>query len=109
MAALPLEPEIRRRIEVAGPMPVGQYMSLCLAHPEHGYYITRDPLGRDGDFTTAPEITALFGATVAFRLEADRVDEAVDHRFTNYRRDEFAEPVVGVEIDRLEANLLRMC
>ena len=61
MTTLPLEAEIRRRIEIAGPMPIGQYMSLCLAHPEHGYYMTRDPLGRSGDFTTAPEISQMFG------------------------------------------------
>jgi NADH dehydrogenase [ubiquinone] 1 alpha subcomplex assembly factor 7 len=64
MAALPLETEIRRRIEIAGPMPVGHYMSLCLAHPQHGYYITRDPLGRNGDFTTSPEISQMFGELV---------------------------------------------
>ena len=51
----PLETEIRRRIEAAGPMPVDEYMALCLADPEHGYYMTRDPLGRRGDFITAPE------------------------------------------------------
>jgi SAM-dependent MidA family methyltransferase len=71
---IPLEAEIRRRIEVAGPMPVAQYMSLCLTHPEHGYYVTRDPLGAAGDFTTAPEISQMFGeliglwAAAAWRL-----------------------------------------
>ena len=28
------------------------------------YYSTRDPLGRDGDFTTAPEISQMFGELV---------------------------------------------
>ncbi len=59
-----LEAEIRRRIEVAGPMPVGQFMSLCLTHPEYGYYVTRDPLGASGDFTTAPEVSQMFGELI---------------------------------------------
>jgi NADH dehydrogenase [ubiquinone] 1 alpha subcomplex assembly factor 7 len=61
MASTPLEAEIRRRIQMAGPMPVRQYMDLCLNHPVHGYYTTRDPLGRGGDFITAPEISQVFG------------------------------------------------
>jgi SAM-dependent MidA family methyltransferase len=61
MAPTPLEAEIRRRIGAAGPMPVRQYMELCLSHPLHGYYITRDPLGRRGDFITAPEVSQVFG------------------------------------------------
>ena len=61
MAETPLEIEIRRRISVAGPMPVRQFMALCLSHTEHGYYMTRDPLGRDGDFITAPEVSQVFG------------------------------------------------
>jgi len=60
----PLESEIRRLIEVAGPMPVSHFMSLSLAHPEYGYYITRDPLGTAGDFTTAPEISQMFGELI---------------------------------------------
>jgi SAM-dependent MidA family methyltransferase len=56
----PLGAEIRRRIAVAGPMPVGQFMSLCLTHTEYGYYMTRDPLGTLGDFTTSPEISQVF-------------------------------------------------
>jgi len=61
MATTPLEAEVRRRIQRAGPMPVRQYMELCLSHPVHGYYTTRDPLGRGGDFITAPEISQVFG------------------------------------------------
>jgi len=56
-----LEDEIRRLIRAAGPMPVSRYMELCLAHPEHGYYVGRDPLGREGDFITAPEVSQMFG------------------------------------------------
>jgi NADH dehydrogenase [ubiquinone] 1 alpha subcomplex assembly factor 7 len=57
----PLETEIRRLIAIAGPMPVGRFMTQCLTHAEHGYYMTRDPLGTDGDFITAPEISQMFG------------------------------------------------
>ncbi|MBL4805572.1 MAG: SAM-dependent methyltransferase [Alphaproteobacteria bacterium] len=57
----PLEDFIKKQIQHAGPMDVGQYMAIALGHPEHGYYMKQDPLGRDGDFTTAPEISQMFG------------------------------------------------
>jgi len=57
----PLHTEIKRLIKASGPMPVWRYMELCLMHPQHGYYISRDPLGREGDFTTAPEVSQMFG------------------------------------------------
>ncbi len=64
---------IRAEIETTGPITVSRYMQLCLAHPEHGYYVKRDPLGRDGDFTTAPEISQLFGELIgAWLVEAWR-------------------------------------
>ena len=57
----PLQSEIKKLIKSSGPMPVWRYMELCLTHPDHGYYISRDPLGREGDFTTSPEVSQMFG------------------------------------------------
>jgi SAM-dependent MidA family methyltransferase len=47
-----------------GPIPVSEYMALANAH----YYATRDPLGAAGDFTTAPEISQMFGELIGLAL-----------------------------------------
>ncbi|NND41162.1 MAG: class I SAM-dependent methyltransferase, partial [Silicimonas sp.] len=59
---------LRARVRADGPLTVADYMSECLLHPIHGYYATRDPLGRSGDFTTAPEISQMFGEIVGLCL-----------------------------------------
>lgn len=53
----PLEQDLRRRIAADGPLPVEAVMAEALA----AYYHSRDPLGQAGDFTTAPEISQMFG------------------------------------------------
>ncbi|MEX3011993.1 class I SAM-dependent methyltransferase [Hoeflea sp. TYP-13] len=49
-------------------MSVSDYFALCLGDPEHGYYKTREPFGVAGDFTTAPEISQLFGEIIGIFL-----------------------------------------
>ncbi len=56
-----LAAHLKRRIAEEGPLSVADYMEEALAHPEHGYYMRDDPLGRGGDFITAPEISQMFG------------------------------------------------
>ncbi len=56
----PLKRELRERIRDGGPITVETYMAACNAH----YYVTRDPLGAGGDFTTAPEISQMFGELI---------------------------------------------
>jgi NADH dehydrogenase [ubiquinone] 1 alpha subcomplex assembly factor 7 len=52
---------IHAHIKAHGFMRVDEYMQLCLLHPEHGYYTNRTVFGAEGDFTTAPEVSQLFG------------------------------------------------
>ena len=62
--------QIEGMIRAAGPMTLADFMGICLTHPEHGYYTGRDPLGAAGDFTTAPEISQMFGELLGLCLAA---------------------------------------
>lgn len=63
-----LKHSLIRMIEQGGPIDIGRYMSECLCHPLYGYYTRRDPFGVDGDFTTAPEISQMFGEMIGLCL-----------------------------------------
>ena len=54
-----------------GAISFSRYMELALYAPGLGYYSGGSAkLGKDGDFTTAPELTPLFGAALAHAAAA---------------------------------------
>ena len=60
----PLGEKLIARIRAAGPMTVAEYMAACLGDPADGYYMRREPFGRDGDFITAPDVSQMFGELI---------------------------------------------
>jgi SAM-dependent MidA family methyltransferase len=69
------------RIRRTGPISVADYMAECLLHPRFGYYTTRDPLGAAGDFTTAPEISQMFGELIGLSLAQSWMDQGAPSAF----------------------------
>jgi NADH dehydrogenase [ubiquinone] 1 alpha subcomplex assembly factor 7 len=63
---LTLPEQIDAQIRETGPMSLSTYMGLALSHPRHGYYAAGRPIGAEGDFITAPEISQMFGEIVGF-------------------------------------------
>jgi len=61
---------LREHLNQHGAIPFVDFMHLALYAPNWGYYTrSRSPLGASGDFITAPELTPLFGYTLAQQCE----------------------------------------
>ena len=58
-----------------GPMPLSSYIQRCLLHPTFGYYSKKPVFGVDGDFTTAPEISQMFGELIALSILQTWIDQ----------------------------------
>ncbi|MCU0826273.1 MAG: SAM-dependent methyltransferase [Tabrizicola sp.] len=78
----PLAQLLCERIREDGPITVADYMAECLLHPVHGYYTTREPFGAAGDFTTAPEISQMFGELLGLALAQAWLDQGAPSPFT---------------------------
>lgn len=78
----PLADLLIRRIQATGPITLADYMAECLLHPQHGYYTNRDPFGAGGDFTTAPEISQMFGELLGLCLAQTWLDQGAPARLT---------------------------
>ena len=73
----PLAALLAQRIAATGPISLADYMADCLMHPKYGYYATRDPFGVSGDFTTAPEISQMFGELIGLYLAQAWIDQGM--------------------------------
>ncbi|HSK06665.1 MAG TPA: SAM-dependent methyltransferase [Acidimicrobiia bacterium] len=76
-----LAQRIRDKIEAEGPIPFEEFMSLALYDPEGGFFgsgILRSE--KAGDFLTSPEVSPLFGETLARYVERER--ERIGEPFT---------------------------
>jgi NADH dehydrogenase [ubiquinone] 1 alpha subcomplex assembly factor 7 len=71
-----------RQIALTGPITLADYMAACLLHPQHGYYTTHDPFGVAGDFTTAPEISQMFGELLGLCVAQAWLDQGKPAPFT---------------------------
>ena len=63
------------RIKSNGPMPLSDYIQQCLFHPIYGYYVKEPVFGINGDFTTAPEISQMFGELLALSILQSWIDQ----------------------------------
>ncbi|HEY4606122.1 MAG TPA: SAM-dependent methyltransferase, partial [Acidimicrobiia bacterium] len=85
---------IRKQIAANGPIPFEEYMGICLYHPEGGFFASGKLRSeKAGDFLTSPEVSPLFGETLA--------------RYVERERERIGEPFTVVEVGAGSGSLLR--
>lgn len=74
----PMREVIRDIVRREGPLPFERFMGLALYHPEGGFFSGAELRSqKSGDFLTSPEVSPLFGETLAQYVarERDRIGE----------------------------------
>jgi SAM-dependent MidA family methyltransferase len=68
-----LKEHVLQQIAANGPIPFEEFMRLALYHPEGGYFTTGDLRSeKAGDFLTSPEVSRLFGESLAVYVDRER-------------------------------------
>lgn len=67
-----LHQRISEQIRADGPMPFEVFMGISLYDPEGFFGGDRLRSDRQGDFLTSPEVSAMFGSTIASYVDAER-------------------------------------
>jgi SAM-dependent MidA family methyltransferase len=68
-----LKEHVLQQIATNGPIPFEEFMRLALYHPEGGYFTTGDLRSeKAGDFLTSPEVSRLFGESLAVYVDRER-------------------------------------
>ena len=66
MIHTPLKQLLLDTLRCTGPMTFERYMTLCLYHPEYGYYTQgRERTGAAGDYFTSSDLHPIFARLVA--------------------------------------------
>ena len=70
---LPLKQSLLARVAEDGPIPFEEFQSVALYDSEHGFFSKGELRStKAGDFLTSPEVSPLFGGTLARFVEEER-------------------------------------
>ena len=53
------------KIKKSHDLPLDEFINLSLYNKKFGYYMKKDPFGKQGDFITAPNVSRLFSEMIA--------------------------------------------
>ena len=77
-----LKSQLTAQIGKTGPLNLAEFMSACLSDSEFGYYNRSDAIGANAAFTTAPEMTQMFGELIGLYLAQSWLDQNSPQPFT---------------------------